>query len=586
MDRFHHDSARAKADDSSSIADGVSLSRRRYSQGGPPGNDSIELERINTYRLQQQLTVGSRGSRIPQDQWLPIGAGKPYPPPLPDSEAYVVEFEGADDPMHPHNWPMKKRVMLGSLLTSCALVTAYGSAVFATAASGAEKEFGFGEEVAALGTTLYVLGFSAGPTVWAPSSELLGRRWPLLLGMFGFDLFMIATATAKDTQTLMLCRFFAGFCAASIIALVPASLSDVFNNHQRGVAIAMYTMSVFTGPFTAPFIGGYTASSYLGWRWTLYVPAIVGFFCLALIVFFTTETYAPIILVQKAAILRRQTRNWGIHARQDELEIDFKELVTKNLARPFLILFTEPIAFLLTLYMSFIYGLAYALLEAYPIIFEGTYGMTGGTAGLPLLALSLVKSPVARLFCLCRDDIRGSWRPTITLRCPNGVSPLASWVVRCLLVDYSGMILSTHVYNARLGGNTDKRSRFGWTGWNSNIHWMAPTAAGVAVGFGLTSIFMQCFNYILDTYSKFAASAFAANTMMRSMVGAVFPLFTRQMFNNLGIQWAGTLLGCIAVVMIPIPLMFYLFGGRLRQKSKLAPVMDLMPPAEEDIKEA
>lgn len=109
MDRFHHDSARAKADDSSSIADGVSLSRRRYSQGGPPGNDSIELERINTYRLQQQLTVGSRGSRIPQDQWLPIGAGKPYPPPLPDSEAYVVEFEGADDPMHPHNWPMKKR---------------------------------------------------------------------------------------------------------------------------------------------------------------------------------------------------------------------------------------------------------------------------------------------------------------------------------------------------------------------------------------------------------------------------------------------------------------------------------------------
>ncbi|GLA24686.1 hypothetical protein ACMYSQ_009193 [Aspergillus niger] len=564
MDRFHHDSDRAKADDSSSIADGVSLSRRRYSQGGPPGNDSIELERINTYRLQQQLTVGSRGSRVPQDQWLPIGAGKPYPPPLPDSEAYVVEFEGADDPMHPHNWPMKKRVMLGSLLTSCALVTAYGSAVFATAASGAEKEFGFGEEVAALGTTLYVLGFSAGPTVWAPCSELLGRRWPLLLGMFGFDLFMIATATAKDTQTLMLCRFFAGFCAASIIALVPASLSDVFNNHQRGVAIAMYTMSVFTGPFTAPFIGGYTASSYLGWRWTLYVPAIVGFFCLALIVFFTTETYAPIILVQKAAILRRQTRNWGIHARQDELEIDFKELVTKNLARPFMILFTEPIAFLLTLYMSFIYGLAYALLEAYPIIFEGTYGMTGGTAGLPFIGL-IIGEIAGSTFVL---SLSGRYSRKLAA---NNYVAVPEWRLPPCIV--GGAVFAGGLF------------WFGWTGWNSSIHWMAPTAAGVAVGFGLTSIFMQCFNYILDTYSKFAASAFAANTMMRSMVGAVFPLFTRQMFNNLGIQWAGTLLGCIAVVMIPIPLMFYLFGGRLRQKSKLAPVMDLMPPAE-DIKEA
>ncbi|RAL02163.1 MFS transporter [Aspergillus ibericus CBS 121593] len=564
MDRLHHDTYEAEADDGSSIAERMSaVSHRHGSQVGASGpHDSIELERINTYRLQQQLTVGSRGSRIPQDQWLPLGAGKPYPPPLPDSEAYVVEFEGADDPMHPHNWPMKKRVILGSLLTSCALVTAYGSAVFATAASGAMKEFGFGEEVAALGTTLYVLGFSAGPTVWAPGSELLGRRWPLLIGMFGFDIFTIACATAKDTQTLMLSRFFAGFFAASIIALVPASLSDVFNNHQRGVAIAMYTMSVFTGPFTAPFIGGFTASSHLGWRWTLYVPAIVGFFCLALIALFTEETYAPIILVQKAAILRRQTRNWGIHARQDELEISFQELVTKNLARPFLILFTEPIAFLLTLYMSFIYGLAYALLEAYPIVFEGTYGMTGGVAGLPFIGL-IIGEIAGSAFVL---SLSGSY--SRKLMANNGVS-VPEWRLPPCIV--GGAAFAGGLF------------WFGWTGWDSSIHWMAPTAAGVAVGFGLTSIFMQCFNYILDTYSKFAASAFAANTMMRSMVGAVFPLFTRQMFNNLGIQWAGTLLGCIAVVMIPIPVMFYLYGSRIRRKSKLAPVME---PVAEEIKQA
>lgn len=243
------------------------------------------------------------------------------------------------------------RVTIGALLTFCALVTAYASAVFATASDGAMKEFGFGREVAALGTTLYVLGFSAGPTVWAPASELIGRRWPLLVGMFGFDIFTIATAVAKDTQTVMLTRFFSGFFAASIIALVPASLSDLFNSHHRGIAIAVYTMSVFTGPFTSPFIGGFTAASYLGWRWTLYIPAFVGFFSLILMALFCRETYAPTILVQKAAILRRQTRNWGIHARQAELEIDFRELVTKNLARPFKILFTEPIAFCLTLYM-------------------------------------------------------------------------------------------------------------------------------------------------------------------------------------------------------------------------------------------
>jgi DHA1 family multidrug resistance protein-like MFS transporter len=73
------------------------------------GEDEIELERINTYRLQQQETVGSSRSRIPREQWLPLGAGKPYPPDLPNVEAYIVEFEGPDDPMHPQNWPMTRR---------------------------------------------------------------------------------------------------------------------------------------------------------------------------------------------------------------------------------------------------------------------------------------------------------------------------------------------------------------------------------------------------------------------------------------------------------------------------------------------
>lgn len=75
----------------------------------PPQNENIELQRINTYRLQQQYTVGSTRNASPPEQWLPMGAGKPYPSPLPSPEEYIVEFEGADDPMHPHNWPMNKR---------------------------------------------------------------------------------------------------------------------------------------------------------------------------------------------------------------------------------------------------------------------------------------------------------------------------------------------------------------------------------------------------------------------------------------------------------------------------------------------
>lgn len=57
--------------------------------------------------------------------------------------------------------------------------------------------------------------------------------------------------------------------------------------------------------------------------------------------------------------------------------------------------------------------------------------------------------------------------------------------------------------------------------------------------------------------------------MLRSTVAAAFPLFSRQMFENLGIQWAGTLLGCLAAIMIPIPLVLKAYGPTLRSKSRI-----------------
>lgn len=42
-------------------------------------------------------------------------------------------------------------------------------------------------------------------------------------------------------------------------------------------------------------------------------------------------------------------------------------------------------------------------------------------------------------------------------------------------------------------------------------------------------------------------------------------------FDGLGVNWTGTLLGCVATVLAPIPVLFYLYGHRIRAKSKFAP---------------
>ena len=85
------------------------------------------------------------------------------------------------------------------------------------------------------------------------------------------------------------------------------------------------------------------------------------------------------------------------------------------------------------------------------------------------------------------------------------------------------------------------------------------------------SIFLQCLNYLIDAYLMFAASAIAANTFLRSLAGAGFPLFATQMISGLGVQWAGTLLGCVAVILIPLPVIFYLKGAKIRERSTFAP---------------
>jgi DHA1 family multidrug resistance protein-like MFS transporter len=85
------------------------------------------------------------------------------------------------------------------------------------------------------------------------------------------------------------------------------------------------------------------------------------------------------------------------------------------------------------------------------------------------------------------------------------------------------------------------------------------------------SIFLQALNYLVDAYLMFAASAIAGNTFLRSLCGAGFPLFARQMFDGMGIQWAATLLGCVAAVLAPIPFFFYFYGHKIRERSAYAP---------------
>lgn len=60
----------------------------------------------------------------------------------------------------------------------------------------------------------------------------------------------------------------------------------------------------------------------------------------------------------------------------------------------------------------------------------------------------------------------------------------------------------------------------------------------------------------------------AANSVLRSAFGAVFPLFTVQMYENLGVHWASAVPGFIALACFPFPIFFYKYGRVIRRKCK------------------
>ena len=205
---------------------------------------------------------------------------------------------------------------------------------------------------------------------------------------------------------------------------------------------------------------------------------------------------------------------------------------------------------LITLYQSLIYGIIYLLFEAYPISFIGHRHWKPTTAALPFLALSvgtligLAIVLINILTVFARQTRENSGKIVPETRLP--------------MMFFGGICVPIGIF---------------WFAWTSNpsIPWAAQVLAGIPIGMGLFIIFIQGFNYIIDVYLSIANSAIAANTVVRSLFAFGFPMFAPAMYNGLGVSWASSLLGFIMLAMVPVPVIFYIYGARIRNMSKYSP---------------
>jgi multidrug resistance protein len=221
-----------------------------------------------------------------------------------------------------------------------ATVVSLFSTLYTSGIPGLQEEFHISKIVALLGITTYLLGMATGSIVFAPLSEVVGRRPVYIVSMTIFLALILPSALASNIESILASRFFGGFFGSAMMSNSPASVNDIVSDEHRALAFGFWSIGPTNGPVYGPIIGGFVFE-YLGWRWTNWIVLIIGGLVLMLMVSIK-ETYTPVILRKRAEKQRKETQNPKWWTRYDGGQ-DFKALLSTSLSRPFVMIMTEPI---------------------------------------------------------------------------------------------------------------------------------------------------------------------------------------------------------------------------------------------------
>ncbi|CAD0054280.1 unnamed protein product [Aureobasidium pullulans] len=446
-------------------------------------------------------------------------------------EDYELVTFTPGDRENPKNWSKAYKWWCTMVVAVTCFAVAFNSAVITADMIGPQETFGVSEEVALLTITRANLcRFGVGPMAFAPFSETWGRRPVYASTLLIALIFIIPCAVAKSIGTLIVCRLIDGIAFSAPMVLVGGTLADLWKAEERGVPMAAFSAAPFVGPAIGPLVGGFT-SDHLGWRWLYWLQLILSGFVYILIVFTVPETYAPIILAKRAKKMRKDTGDSRYVSESDLDTRPIGERMKVFILRPFQLLFCELIVFLISMYMSVLYGLLYMFFVAFPIIYQEGKGYSASTTGLMFIPLAI--GVIASAFLAPLINMDYARRSAKFGGKPPAEQRLVPMMYSCWWIAI-GMFI------------------FAWTSY-PRLSWWGPAMGGFCIGFGFIPCYNSANNYLVDTYQHSAASALAAKTFIRSFWGAGVVLFTEQMFHRLGYQWAGTLMAFIALACCGIP---------------------------------
>ncbi|KAF2767896.1 MFS general substrate transporter [Teratosphaeria nubilosa] len=470
----------------------------------------------------------------------------------------LVTWDGPDDPDNPKNWPKKKKWLATLTVSLFTFISPVSSSMIAPAVAQLMRDLNITASIdGQLAISTFILAFAVGPLFLGPLSELFGRRIILQLSNLFYMVFNLLCAFSPGIGALVAFRFLSGLGGSAPMGIGGGVLGDIWLPQERGKAMALYSLMPLLGPAIGPIAGGFI-TQYSSWKWVFYSTSIAAALVQLLGIFTLRETYAAEILKRKKKQLIKITGNKDLHTEFDNSSRKFSQHLKTALGRPFKLLGTQPIVQVLAAYIGYVYGVLYLVLATFPSLWAKdaalhglpNYGEAPGIAGLNYISLGLGFYAGTQIAAKSADRIYKS------LKAKNGGVGRSEFRVPLMFPGAIMVPIGLLIY--------------GWSA-NAKVFWLVPNIGTAIFAAGNQLVFQNCQTYIVDSYTRFAASAIAATTVFRSLGGFGFPLFAPYMYEALGYGWGNSLLAFLGIAIgLPAPCILWWYGESLRKKSQFA----------------
>ncbi|KAK8160817.1 major facilitator superfamily domain-containing protein [Phyllosticta citrichinensis] len=454
---------------------------------------------------------------------------------------------------HPRNWNWKRKcfdigfVMFVEMF-QCAMSTT-GTAV----AQDAIHEYGISKSLGYFTfTSAYLIGEGIGSIFLPPISETYGRKATYASGVLGDCIFSVLVAAVPPTApgalaAVIIGRGMSGVVGAITSTVGPGSLEDVYTPEHRIWGVFAWTTAGSLGLMLGPIYSAHVVT-YLGWRWVYYTTAIVMGICF-FFSFFLHESRPSFLLQQKHKIILGKTGNTSLLIHNPDAIESAVGFFTETLWRPLRLLVTEPIVILCSALNAIAFGMIFGLTEGLDIVYR-SFGFDTKTASLAFLPLA-----IGLFFCIPARvlDVRRFRRLE-----KEGVPITPEAKIKSFAIAVPALAAGLWV--------------FAWTipPLVPHVSWAVSMLALIPVGFATNDLDAVLAGYIADSYEMYAASAFSSLSMLRSILAAVFPLFTGRMFEALGNNAACSVFAAITTLFCVSPIILLKWGKHLRERSKFA----------------